>query len=161
MSLWDKLYLLTNTIHNKLLKCPHHVCAYNYIIVCITTLFCVINHLLSICIPLMNAALSVHIFCCTLMYYCTEENNGQWCPSWIFTFWNFSAAPLSRAAISTKIKDPNGAGPGGDERCRDGTLLWISNAAHVSEVMTDSQAPFTGFPAKGSGDKGPPFLVTK
>lgn len=30
----------------------------------------------------------------------------------------FSAAPLSAAAISTKIKDPNGADPGGDERCR-------------------------------------------
>lgn len=32
-------------------------------------------------------------------------------------FWgDFSAAPLSRAAISAKIKDPNGAGPAGDER---------------------------------------------
>lgn len=31
-------------------------------------------------------------------------------------FGDFSAAPLSRAAISTKIKDPNGAGPAGDER---------------------------------------------
>jgi hypothetical protein len=30
----------------------------------------------------------------------------------------FSAAPLSAAAISTKIKDPNGADPGGDARCR-------------------------------------------
>lgn len=68
-----------------------------------------------------------------------EEREGQQCQSWVFTFWDFSAAPLSRAAISTKIKDPNGAGPGGDERCRDGTLLWISNAAHVSKVMTDSQ----------------------
>ncbi len=71
---------------------------------------------------------------------CTEEREGQQCQSWVFTFWDFSAAPLSRAAISTKIKDPNGAGPGGDERCRDGTLLWISNAVHVSKVMTDSQA---------------------
>lgn len=31
-------------------------------------------------------------------------------------FGDFSAVPLSRAAISTKIKDPNGAGPAGDER---------------------------------------------
>lgn len=35
----------------------------------------------------------------------------------------FLAAPLSRAAISAKIKDPNGAGPAGDERPRDGALV--------------------------------------
>lgn len=100
---------------------------------------------------------STVLWCTTLL----KEREGQQCQSWVFTFWDFSAAPLSTAAISTKIKDPNGARPGGDERCRDGTLLWISNAAHVSEVMTGSQAPSTGFPASGPGNKGLLFLVTK
>lgn len=85
--------------------------------------------------------LQIRVYCLVLYSdVLLEEREGQQCQSWVFTFWDFSAAPLSRAAISTKIKDPNGAGPGGDERCRDGTLLWISNAVHVSKVMTDSQA---------------------
>lgn len=38
-------------------------------------------------------------------------------------FGDFSAASLSGAAISAKIKDPNGAGPAGAEGCRDGAPL--------------------------------------
>lgn len=53
---------------------------------------------------------------------CTGLPEGKGGGGWrrprssLYFLGDFSAAPLSRAAISAKIKDPNGAGPAGDER---------------------------------------------
>lgn len=84
---------------------------------------------------------------CTRLHQSTEgQGRPMTSEAELLLFWDFSAVPLSRAAISAKIKDPNGAGPAGDERSRDGALAWISNAARASQVMTASQAPFKSSP---------------